>query len=349
MSEHSYTTFTLNNLLYGIDTIFVEEIFYLPEITPVPEVPNDIIGIINIRGNIVPIMDLNYRFGYQTTNNYQLTDSVIILRWLNLRVGILVNQVHDVRSILEQEITQEISHDQTMVREPEEKFVKGIADNNNQLIIILDIEKILNYIEEQEIDVSEDSLEEIEDKNNIVPLKVSQFFPNASLQEREILQNRANNLITLIQEEDNENLETIAIIKLQNEFLGIDVNIVQEFITSRKITPIPCSEEHILGNMNFRGEILTLIDITYFLNIPPMEIKNNSPVILITIDDLTCGIVVSEICEIFSFAPQNILDSSNSIQAVKENYSQGIIQYQDKMLTLLDLKEVFHTRELART
>ena len=214
MSEHSYTTFTLNNLLYGIDTIFVEEIFYLPEITPVPEVPNDIIGIINIRGNIVPIMDLNYRFGYQTTNNYQLTDSVIILRWLNLRVGILVNQVHDVRSILEQEITQEISHDQTMVREPEEKFVKGIADNNNQLIIILDIEKILNYIEEQEIDVSEDSLEEIEDKNNIVPLKVSQFFPNASLQEREILQNRSNNLITLIQEEDNENLETIAIIKL---------------------------------------------------------------------------------------------------------------------------------------
>ena len=58
---------------------------------------------------------------------------------------------------------------------------------------------------------------------------------------------------------------------------------------------------------------------------------------------------MSEICEIFSFAPQNILDSSNSIQAVKENYSQGIIQYQDKMLTLLDLKEVFHTRELART
>ncbi|EAM50230.1 chemotaxis protein CheW [Crocosphaera watsonii WH 8501] len=92
-----------------------------------------------------------------------------------------------------------------------------------------------------------------------------------------------------------------------------------------------------------------MIDITYFLNIPPMEIKNNSPVILIPIDDLTCGIVVSEICEIFSFAPQNILDSSNSIQAVKENYSQGIIQYQDKMLTLLDLKEVFHTRELART
>lgn len=347
MTISSYTTFTLNNLLYGIDTIFVEEIFYLPEIIVVPEVPNDIIGVINLRGNIVPIMDLNYRFGYQTSRDYQLSDSVIVLRWLNLRVGILVNQVHDVRTIVQKEINPDLSYHQTLIQEPEEKFIKGIADNNNELIIILDIEKLLTYVEEQNINMPEESFPDIEDKNNIVPSKLTQFCPNASAKEREIFHNRAHHLKTQIKEEIKTELQTIAIIELRNELFGFDVTLVQEFITIRRITPIPCAEDYIIGNINFRGEILTLVDISSFLNISPLEINNNSPAMLIKTEDLTYGIVVSNICDIFSFDRQKLLETTNSLQEVNQTYNQGIISYQERMVTLIDLKEIVKTTQVT--
>ncbi|MGK7957987.1 MAG: chemotaxis protein CheW [Crocosphaera sp.] len=92
--------------------------------------------------------------------------------------------------------------------------------------------------------------------------------------------------------------------------------------------------------MNFRGEILTLIDISHFLNIAPIEINCNSAAMLTTIDELTCGIVVSNICDIFSFDGHKMLDNTSNPKAVTNNYNQGIISYKDKMVNLVDLKGI---------
>ena len=89
MQEYSYLTFNFNKLRYGVPTMNVQETFFLPEVTPVPETPDDIVGIINLRGTIIPIMDLNHRFGYSAID-YRLQDSIIILRWQELTVGIIV-------------------------------------------------------------------------------------------------------------------------------------------------------------------------------------------------------------------------------------------------------------------
>jgi len=74
MESYPYLTFTLDQSLYGINTFLVEEIFFLPELTSIPESPFDIVGVVNLRGEILPIMDLNLRFGY-ACNDYHLTDS----------------------------------------------------------------------------------------------------------------------------------------------------------------------------------------------------------------------------------------------------------------------------------
>ena len=126
MQESSYLTFSFNKLRYAIPTLSVQEIFFLPEVTPVPETPKDIIGIINVRGTIIPVMDLNQRFGYSSIN-YRLEDSIIVINWQELKVGIIVNEVYDVRNISAYEITNELSHDLSNFKElAPEKFIKGI-------------------------------------------------------------------------------------------------------------------------------------------------------------------------------------------------------------------------------
>jgi purine-binding chemotaxis protein CheW len=66
-----YLTFTHNNFIYAVEATSVQEVFFLPELSPIPESPPDIIGTVNLRGNIIPIMDLNLRFGYPPVD-YQL-------------------------------------------------------------------------------------------------------------------------------------------------------------------------------------------------------------------------------------------------------------------------------------
>lgn len=67
--------FSLDNLYYGIDTQVVQEIFYLLELAPITEAPPDIVGILNLRGKIVPVMHLDIRLGHQI-QECRLSDSV---------------------------------------------------------------------------------------------------------------------------------------------------------------------------------------------------------------------------------------------------------------------------------
>lgn len=214
MQNNYYLTFTLNNLCYGVNALAVEEIFYLPEVTPIPEAPADIVGIINYRGKIVPIMDLNLRFGYQATD-YQLTDSIILLTWKELRVGIITNQVHEIKKIFPSEITTELSHDQSIIPVQQEKFITGIARTGKDLSIILDLERLLRYVEQQNI-FSEEAPETEETEQPII--KPSIFFAHATAKEREILRKRAAELQEFIQRKEISGAKPLAVVMLGEEF-----------------------------------------------------------------------------------------------------------------------------------
>jgi chemotaxis signal transduction protein len=124
MKEHSYLTFSLNNYLYGISLVYVEEIFSLPELTLIPQEPREIVGVVNLRGNIVPVMDLNFSFGYQSLD-YRLTDSLVVLKWEQFRLGIIVNQVYEVKNISPEEITTQLDYERELAVVEQEAREQG--------------------------------------------------------------------------------------------------------------------------------------------------------------------------------------------------------------------------------
>ncbi|MEW6493375.1 MAG: chemotaxis protein CheW, partial [Cyanobacteriota bacterium] len=111
MPDHPYLTFSLNNCLYGVSQTYVEEIFSLPELTPSPNPYGDIVGVVNLRGDILPVLDLNLSLGYHPSD-YCLTDSVVVLSWEERRMGIIVNEVHELKNISPEEISIELSSNQ---------------------------------------------------------------------------------------------------------------------------------------------------------------------------------------------------------------------------------------------
>lgn len=353
MSEQSYFTFSVNKHRYGIDTIYIEEVFALPELTPTQKASRDIVGILDFRGENVPVMDLSITLGHPTLN-YRLTDSLVVLKWENLRVGIIVNQVHDVRTIFSEEINTEISQDQEWTGVERNKIIAGkvIAED---IIILSNPGNWLWYAEIQELISVKDSSAVTPFDSNIrqqvegfatPSAQPSTLFSTATPQEREIFRKRADNLKASVQRQDLKDLKPLVVVALGDDFFGIDVEIVREFVDVRKVTPVPCCPSYIVGNMNLRGEILTLIDLREFLEPSKHSTKTieGSKAMVIEVRNVVVGIMVKEIGDtMFLLDEREVMSNPNVIDSINLNkkYLQGIASYHERVMTILDMQKIF--------
>ena len=145
MVDRKYVVFELENEYYGIDIANVQGIEKVQDFTIVPNAKNYIKGVINLRGEVVPIIELRTRFGLEKKELDD--DSRIIVVFLNeLQVGILVDSSSEVIEFNENELNSA----PTVLDENYEDFVKSIGEKDGRLIILLSTEKILDIKDEEE-------------------------------------------------------------------------------------------------------------------------------------------------------------------------------------------------------
>jgi purine-binding chemotaxis protein CheW len=137
-----YLTFSLGNEFYGIEIKFVTEIIGIQAITEVPELPEYIKGIINLRGKIIPVMDVRIRFKKEA-KEYNDRTCIVVIDILDLCVGLIVDSVSEVIRIPEENI----------VLPPEiggasNRFIKGIGKVDSEVKLLLDCNKLLNENDE---------------------------------------------------------------------------------------------------------------------------------------------------------------------------------------------------------
>lgn len=344
-----YLIFNYNNLVYGVPADKVQEVFFLPQLTPIPEAPNDILGAVNVRGNIIPIMDLNLRFGYEQTE-YNVNDNVVIINHQELRLGIITNQVKEVTVIDEYAITPELSHDHPLDELKQEKFISGIVQKEDQLILLLDIEALLRYTDSQDFDLDFDlfELESTEENNQdsdvdsteVTVNKKPIFFPQATEYERKLLEKRANNLRETVKLKDFTGLKPISIFTLNQEFFGVELSLVQEFIKFKQVTPIPCTPNFILGNINLRGEVITIIDIRGLFNLPISMFKAENQAVIVNVEGVVVGLMIDAVNDIFMLNPEDLTLTESKENQINQAYLQGVIPYQEKMLGVINLPEI---------
>ena len=351
MKEHSYLTFSLNNYFYGFSLVYVEEIFSLPELTPIPENPYKIVGIVNIGENIVPVMDFNFTLDYKSLN-YRFTDSLIILKWQEFRLGIIVNQIYEVINISPQQISPELDYEQQFAVAEQRKIIPGVATISGNIFILSNPDNWFNYLEIQDIlsfknlleqkIISNHNADKFPGNNSELLLSQQPVCPNTTLEETTTFPKQADNLILPPESQDLNTFITFAVFTLNGNFFGIDLEMVREFTDIRQVTPIPCVKAHIIGNMNLRGEILTLIDICGLLNLPLMGIANNCKAMVVEVEGIVAGLMVEEVCDVmFSLNPREIRTVPTAIHSVNNEYLQGAVLYHEKIMSILDLPKIF--------
>ncbi|MHB8063215.1 MAG: chemotaxis protein CheW [Ruminiclostridium sp.] len=133
-----YLTFTLGTESYGIEIRYVTEIIGIQPTTEIPELPQYIKGIINLRGKIIPVMDVRLRFK-KPFREYNDRTCVIVIDIKEISIGLIVDSVSEVLSIPNVEIVAPPN-----ISKNGNKYIKGIGKVSNEVKLLLDCDKLLN-------------------------------------------------------------------------------------------------------------------------------------------------------------------------------------------------------------
>ncbi len=141
-----WVTFQLESESYGINVMQVQEVLRVSEITPVPGAPSYILGIINLRGNVVTVLDTRMRFGLPP---YETDDAsrIVIVESKGNVLGILVDRVTEVVYLRSSDIetAPNVGNDESA------KYIQGVYSSEGNLLILVDVNKLLSNDEWQEV------------------------------------------------------------------------------------------------------------------------------------------------------------------------------------------------------
>lgn len=158
LSEHQYLTFWIDGQLFAIPASDVAQIVGMQQITPVPEYPPYAKGIINLRGEIIPVIDVRLRF-HRNEADYGERTCIIIVSIKEQFVGFIVDTVEEVSDIDDTQISPppKVSGDITNV------YLNGVAQLEGKIILLVDTERVLN---ENELSVLNTDGEETDEGDN---------------------------------------------------------------------------------------------------------------------------------------------------------------------------------------
>ncbi|MCK4742470.1 MAG: chemotaxis protein CheW [Sulfuriflexus sp.] len=141
-----WVTFRLEGELYGINVIQVQEVLRVTEIAPVPGAPDYVLGIINLRGNVVTVIDTRRRF---MLSEREIDDDtrIVIIEVMGQIVGLLVDGVAEVVYLRASEVESapEVGNDESS------KYIQGVVSRENGLLIMVDVNKLLSTDEWQDM------------------------------------------------------------------------------------------------------------------------------------------------------------------------------------------------------
>ncbi|GLX84697.1 chemotaxis protein CheW [Thalassotalea loyana] len=141
-----WVTFKLDSETYGINVMQVQEVLRHTEIAPVPGAPGYVLGIINLRGNVVTVIDTRARFGLEAG---EVTDNtrIVIIEAEKQVIGIMVDSVAEVVYLKASEIdiAPNVGNDESA------KFIQGVSNRDGELLILVDLNKLLTDDEWDEL------------------------------------------------------------------------------------------------------------------------------------------------------------------------------------------------------
>jgi purine-binding chemotaxis protein CheW len=341
MSGKPHLIFALHGSLYGISADFVRQICWLPELHTLATAPADILGIFNWRSQMVPVMHLDLRFG-RGFSSCNVSDRVIIVECQDTLMGIVAHEVFDVQSIDPQPLDLALIQARQSVTD--RNFITGIAQGLDAPVTCLDLDRLIR----------EPEAVAALDNPTALPLiagKEADFYhrccPDISIADRATFETRALQLKTATkQRQSNTNESGVLVVQIGSENIGLPLELVIDVDTLDRfvVSPVPLAPQYILGQINWRSEIVPLLELSYVLQIPALP---RQEVVIIQLDGIEMGIGVDRIFDVLYLATDRLEELPLSTSGQSRRYLQGVTKYGDGLMYLLDLQELLKAEFLA--
>lgn len=317
IDEEQLVTFLLDQEEYAIEIMMVKEIIRVPQIVKVPNCEAYIEGVLSLRDDLLPIINLRTYFGMGPT---EINDRsrILVVDMGNFTAGIMADKVSEVLRIPKNAIQPPLKFSAQSGEQ-----LKGIAklSNGKRMIFILEPSKIISADILDAIIVNDDTDDQNSDGQN-----ADDQNTDGQNAERQIL--------------DEAQFVTF---KIDDEEYGIKIDNVQEINRMTEVTKIPNGPYYIEGIVNLRGNIIPALDLRRLFKLSEKQLTDATRIIIADFNGKRTGIIVDSVSEVLRFekklieAPTEIL--SNGIDS---DYIEGVGKLDDgnRMILILDVGKV---------
>ena len=307
-----YITFTVGEELFGVNIMCVEEIITPRAVTAIPRTPDYFLGIINLRGEVISIIDMRTRFGIPQRKN--TSDSrVVVIHSNGLKLGMLVDKISSIVT-LDGSASQASSR---MTAKGRQKYISGSFKlSDESILLLLAQEQIVN---EEDFQIHQ----EIHDSQELVTVEAQK----------------------------KEKVKEINLVgfSLSGEQYTIESHSVEEIIVLPEITVIPEMEGFVEGIFHLRESVIPVIRLTEHMGLAGQEITEDNPVIIIKISGLKIGLIVDKITEVFLIGEDEVLPPPINLNQKQTEQLKGVIKLQrgedNFIVMLLKLEKLFSPDE----
>lgn len=309
-------TFTLDEVEFGLDIDRVQEITPRTDITPVPGSPSFVLGIVNLRGSIIPVLDSRLRFHLPPKAPTSKT-RIIIIDLAGQPTGLMVDSVAEVVKL--DDFT--LRDTPPLVAGVRSDYLAGMVTAANRLITLINLEKLLDSAE---------------------------FSQRAHLAERA---GEARMLGAGMAEAVEQVVEDLPYVTftLGSESFGINLKMVEEIIELPSVTKVPDAPPYVVGVICLREQVLPLLDLSQLLKSEPAERPvNPDMVILLSFGQAKLGIVVDGIQEIIRIREEDILPPPQTLSEREAADLEGVVLRPDRMVSLLKILDIITGEDQAK-
>lgn len=145
-----------------------------------------------------------------------------------------------------------------------------------------------------------------------------------------------------------ENIITLTAFKLGNEEYGIEIDKVQDIITVPNISPIIYSPFSIIGMSNYRGKLISVMDLRKRLSLPGHPLSRKSRIIVVEINNELLGLLVDQVTQVIKINEDKMENPPNYESQVDQAYVQGIYHVEDRLMILLDIDQIIEIENLIQ-
>ncbi|GAB4345115.1 MAG: hypothetical protein Fur0042_09510 [Cyanophyceae cyanobacterium] len=349
----AHLIFELHGVAYAAAASRIREVFYLPELMPMAEAPPEIAGVLNLRGEILPVLDLDLRFGRRPPP-YRLTDSVVVFQGPSGPFGVIVNGVREVRDISPEDMIEPPSYGQRDAERAGLRVIVALARCDREMVALLDPDLLIRLGEGAlPLKLEGHGNGPLEGGDGAIaagntaaaalgpaPITTDWIFcPEASDADRDVFRRRAEHLRQRPTIAERTDEVAIAAITLASEAYALPLDQVREFIEIRKIAPMPCCPSHILGNTNLRGDIVPVVDVRSFLDLPPVTTTRQA--VIVEAEGILAAIAVDGVLDIYNLDMATVAPVPTALQGGDRDYLHGVVRHGDRVIGLLHLGKLF--------